>query len=95
VVAVSAPVDVLLLVGSAPFQPPEAVHEVAFVELQLMVEVLPPVMLVGDALSDTVGPATALAPREQAASASEAAAVRPAATKRLKYTCHQEELMSR
>ncbi len=38
-----------------PDQPPEAVHEVALVELQVSVEVPPEATLVGLALSATVG----------------------------------------
>jgi hypothetical protein len=38
-----------------PLQEPEAVHEVALLELQVSVEEPPEVMLVGLALSDTVG----------------------------------------
>lgn len=77
----------LPFVAIVPLQPPEAVHDVAFVELQLMVEVLPPLMLVGDALSDTVGAAATLVPPEQAASARDAPIVRPATTSRLQHTC--------
>jgi len=61
VVAVSAPVEVLPLTGFAPLQPPEAVQEVAFAELQLSVAALPRVRLVGFALSVTVGAAGVLA----------------------------------
>jgi len=42
-------------VGSAPDQPPEAVHAVAPVELHVSVEVWPLATEVGLALSDTVG----------------------------------------
>jgi hypothetical protein len=38
-----------------PDQPPEAVHEVALVELQLRVDALPLARLVGLALNVTVG----------------------------------------
>jgi hypothetical protein len=55
VVAVSAPVEALPLVACAPFQPPDAVHEVALVELQLRAAALPLVTLIGFALSVTAG----------------------------------------
>jgi hypothetical protein len=42
-----------------PVQPPAAVHEVALVEDQVMVEILPEVMLVGFAENATVGGAVA------------------------------------
>ena len=38
-----------------PLQPPEAVHEVVLVELQVRVALCPAVMLVGLAESETVG----------------------------------------
>ena len=43
------------LVAFVPVQPPEAVHEVALVEDQVTVEILPEVMLVGLAENATVG----------------------------------------
>ena len=43
------------LVGFVPLHPPEAVHEVALVEDQVTVEILPDVMLVGFAEIATVG----------------------------------------
>ena len=43
------------LVAFVPVQPPEAVHEVALVEDQVTVEMLPEVMLVGLAENATVG----------------------------------------
>jgi hypothetical protein len=43
------------LVGLVPVQPPPAVHEVALVEDQVTVEMLPEVMLVGLAENATVG----------------------------------------
>jgi hypothetical protein len=43
------------LAAKVPFQAPEAVHELAFVELQVSVELLPLATLVGDALSVAVG----------------------------------------
>jgi hypothetical protein len=91
VVAVSAPVGLLPLVATVPLQPPEAVHDVAFVELQLRVEVLPEAMLVGDALSDTVGATTAaLEPPPQAARTRHAPPVTAVATKRLQGTAQYE-----
>ena len=46
------------LVAFVPVQPPPAVHEVAFVEDHVTTEILPAVMLVGLAVSATVGVAT-------------------------------------
>ena len=87
VVAVNAPVGLLPLVASVPLQPPDAVHDVAFVELQLRVEALPEAMLVGDAVSDTVGATTAaLEPPPQAARTRHAPPVTAVATKRLRGT---------
>ena len=43
------------LVGTVPLQPPEAVHEVAFAELQVKVATLPLVTDVGTALNEAVG----------------------------------------
>jgi hypothetical protein len=43
------------LTPRGPVQLPEAVHDVAFVELQVSVAALPLTTLVGDALSVTVG----------------------------------------
>jgi hypothetical protein len=43
------------LVAFVPVQPPAAVHEVALVEDQVTVEILPEVMLVGLAENATVG----------------------------------------
>jgi hypothetical protein len=54
-VALSAPVEAEPLVPSEPDQPPEAVQDVALVEDQLRVELAPFAMLVGLALSDTLG----------------------------------------
>jgi hypothetical protein len=45
----------LPVVALVPFQPPEAVHEVAFVVLQVSVALAPLVTLVGLAVSMTVG----------------------------------------
>jgi hypothetical protein len=53
--AVSAPEVWLPLAASAPLQLPEAVHEVALVELQVSVVVLPLLTVVGSALSVAVG----------------------------------------
>ena len=53
--AVSAPVDCDPLVASVPDQPPEAVQEVALVELQVRVAAPPEATLVGLAVSVTVG----------------------------------------
>jgi hypothetical protein len=93
-VAVSAPVDLLPLVDSAPLQAPEATHDVAFVELQLMVDALPEVTLVGDALNDTVGAGVGLEPPPpQAVSAKDAPMVRPAVTNRVKHISQYEAFM--
>jgi len=43
------------LVASAPLQPPEALQEVALVELQVRVAAAPLVTVVGDAVIDAVG----------------------------------------
>jgi hypothetical protein len=43
------------LVAFVPVQPPLAVHEIALVEDQVTVEVLPEIMLVGFADNATVG----------------------------------------
>jgi hypothetical protein len=50
-----APVLRLPLIASAPVQPPEAVHAVALVELQVSVEALPAATMVGLAVSVAVG----------------------------------------
>jgi hypothetical protein len=47
VVAVSAGVALVPVIGCVPLQPPEAVHEVAFVELQLSVAVFPLTIVAG------------------------------------------------
>jgi len=94
VVAVSDPVDLLPLVDTVPLHPPEATHDVAFVELQLMVEEPPELMLARDVLNDTVGAGVELEPPPpQAASAKDAPMVRPAVTNRVKYTCQREVFM--
>jgi hypothetical protein len=53
--AVKAAVEVVPLTGSAPDQPPLAVHAVAFVADQDSVAVLPLVTVLGLALKETVG----------------------------------------
>jgi hypothetical protein len=55
VVTVSAPVPSVPFVACVPLQPPEAVHPVALVELQLSTEALPLSTLPGLAPSVTVG----------------------------------------
>jgi hypothetical protein len=55
VVLVSAPVDQVPLVATAPLQPPEAVHAVAFCDVQLRLDEAPLATVVGDAVSATVG----------------------------------------
>ena len=55
VVAFSGPVLALPLVGSAPLQPPEAVHAVAFAELHIRVAALPICTVMGFAFSVAVG----------------------------------------
>lgn len=55
VVALSGPVLALPFVGSAPLQPPEAVHAVAFAELQESVAALPVCTVMGFAVRVTVG----------------------------------------
>ena len=54
---VSAPVDCDPLTALLPVQAPEATQEVAFVDDQLKVELLPLVMALGPTLSMTVGAA--------------------------------------
>ena len=55
----SGPVEALLLVGFDPLQPPEAVHEVAFVVLQVSVATPLVATLVGCAVSVTTGDCSA------------------------------------
>jgi hypothetical protein len=55
VVAARAPVLCVPLIDLAPLQPPEAVHEVAFVEFHVSVEALPLAREAGFAASVTVG----------------------------------------
>jgi hypothetical protein len=57
-VAVSAPVDWLPLVAFVPDQSPDALHTVASVELQVSVAEPPLAVVVGFAVSVTVGGAT-------------------------------------
>lgn len=45
------------LIAFVPVQPPEAVHEVALVDAQVMTDTLPEAMFVGFAENDTVGAA--------------------------------------
>jgi hypothetical protein len=51
----SAPVDHVPLSATAPFQPPEAVHAVAFSEFQLRSDMPPLATVVGEAVRFTVG----------------------------------------
>ena len=55
VVLVSAPVDQVPLVATAPLQPPEAVHAVASLELQVKLELAPLITVVGAAVNVTAG----------------------------------------
>ena len=93
-VAVRAAVGWLPLVATVPLQAPEAVQEVAFVELQLMVELPPDAMLAGEALRDSVGAGVEVGveadPPPQEASAYSAAMPRPAAAIRVKVICRFE-----
>jgi hypothetical protein len=54
-VALTAPVAFEPRVATEPLQPPDAVHAVALVEDQVNVELSPFAMLVGLALSETLG----------------------------------------
>ena len=56
-VALSAPVDSVPVVALTPLQPAEAVHDVAFVVLQVNVALAPLAPLVGDAVKVRVGDA--------------------------------------
>jgi hypothetical protein len=60
VFVVSTPVLRLPLVGTAPLQPPEAVHAVALVELQVSVEAPPLMTVVGFASNAAVGTGAAV-----------------------------------
>ena len=53
--AVSGPVDTLPLTASVPDQPPDAVQEVALVVVQVSMAALPLAMVLGLAVSATVG----------------------------------------
>jgi hypothetical protein len=53
--AVKAPVLWLPLVANAPVQPPEALHDVASVELQANIAASPLLTVIGDAVIDAVG----------------------------------------
>jgi hypothetical protein len=55
VVLESVPVDHVPLVATAPFQPSEAVHAVAFSDFQLRLDMPPLTTLAGEAASVTVG----------------------------------------
>jgi len=54
-VLASAPVDEVPLVATAPLQPPDAVHAVAFAEVQVNVDIPPLATVVGEADKVTVG----------------------------------------
>jgi hypothetical protein len=71
-VTLSAAVVCVPPVASEPFQPPEAMQEVALLEDQLSVDVPPPATMLGLALSDTVGAEGATGPSgEESAGADE------------------------
>jgi hypothetical protein len=55
VVVVSGPVLWLPLLARVPLQPPDAMHESAFVELHVNVELPPTATVTGAAARDTVG----------------------------------------
>jgi len=88
--AARAPVDLLPFVATAPLQAPEAVHDVAFVVLQLTVEAPPEVIVGGEALSDIVGAAVVADPPPHAASICSARRLTPAAAIRMELTCRLE-----
>jgi hypothetical protein len=60
VVLLSAPVDQVPLVATGPLQPPEAVHVVALLELQVNVDIAPLATVAGDADRVTVGAEVAI-----------------------------------
>lgn len=55
VVLASAPVDQVPLVATALLQPPDAVQDVAFADVQVNVDMPPLATVVGEAASVTVG----------------------------------------
>jgi len=70
----SAPVLCVPLTPSAPFHPPEALQEVALVEVHVSVAESPASIVVDDAVSATLGRGLGIvAPPPQAASSSAAA----------------------
>ena len=71
VVALSGPVLALPFVGSAPLQPPEAVHAVAFAELHVSAAALPICTVIGFAFSVAVGEVVAVTAIVTAAVAAE------------------------
>jgi hypothetical protein len=71
----SAPVLWVPLAARVPLQPPDAVHEVAFAELQVSVDAEPLLTGVGDTVSAAVGGADGLSPPPHAAISSRAPAV--------------------
>jgi hypothetical protein len=60
VVLLSAPVDQVPLVATGPLQPPEAVHVVALLELQVSVDIPPLATVAGEAVRVTVGAEVAI-----------------------------------
>ncbi len=52
---VNGPVLGMPLVGKVPLQPPDAVHDVALLEVHVSVEDPPAAIVAGDAVSETVG----------------------------------------
>jgi hypothetical protein len=58
--AVRGPVDCEPLVGSVADQPPDAVQDAALTELQFKVALLPLLIVLGDAVNETVGALVAL-----------------------------------
>jgi hypothetical protein len=97
-VALSAALFCAPLVASEPLQPPEAVQEVASLEVQFNVDVPPLATVLGLALSDTIGAegvtgpsgvefagADELPPPLQAASATNPASVTHALTRRVAH----------
>jgi hypothetical protein len=71
---VSEPVLRVPLTGNVPLQPPDAAQEVEFVELQVNMELAPPLTAVGKALNVAVGGPGAAPSPPQAASNNTAAA---------------------